>query len=159
MRLHLFAALAAAGALLLAAVPATLAADARPLDTTPTINHDSPTGYYIWRDNGTLHVRTHGPDKEHDFDAVLRTDGTFENVDPVRLDPKNNDRVEVRDGGHELVIQFHTYDFTDGVNFNVRDGGHIHLNVRLDDQPIATDSIFIGANGRHPRNNPFTIKL
>src|SRR4051794_5613255 len=159
MRLHLFAALAAAGALLLAAVPVSLAADARPLDTTPTINHDNPTGYYLWRADGTLHLRTHGPDKAHDFDAVLRTDGTFENVDPVRLEQANGDRIELRDGGHELVIHFHTYDFTDGVNFNVRDGERLHFNLKLDNQDIATDSVFIGANGRHPQSNPFTIKL
>jgi hypothetical protein len=161
-RFQLFGALAAAAALLLAAVPASLAAEPqRPLDTTPTINHDNPTGYYLWRtnDGGTFHLRTHGPDKQHDFDAVLRTDGTFENVDPVRLDQANGDHVDLRDGGHELAIHFHTYDFTDGVNFTVRDGGHVHFNLKLDGQDIATDSIFIGANGRHPQNNPFSIKL
>src|SRR6266545_3374068 len=111
MQRHLFAVLLAVAALLVATVPVSFAADERPLDTTPDLNHDSPTGYYLWRSDGTIHLRTHGPSAEHDFDAVLRTDGTFENVDAVRLEQANHDRVEIRDGGHELVIHFHTYDF------------------------------------------------
>src|SRR4051794_24769024 len=107
MRMHFFAPLLAAGALLLAAVPVSFAADERPLDTTPELSHPSPMGYYLWRSDGTIHLRTHGPGAEHDFDAVLRTDGTFENVDAVRLD--GADRIEVRDSGHEIVMHFHTF--------------------------------------------------
>src|SRR5215467_1972127 len=119
------ATLAAVGTALLAVAAPTFAADARPLDTTPNLTHDQPAGYYLWRSDGTLHLRTHGPGAEHDFDAVLRTDGVFDNVDPVQLDPRNNDRVELRDGGHALVIHFHTFDFTDGVNFTIHDGAHL----------------------------------
>jgi hypothetical protein len=126
------------------------------IEGQPTIDETSPTGYYLWRDDG-FHLRTHGPRAEHDFDAVLRTKGYFENVDPVRLE--KDDRVELRDGGHELVIHFHTYDFTDGVNFTIRDGERLHLNLKLDDKPAQTDQIFLGARGRHPKHNPFGIRL
>ena len=50
-------------------------------------------------------------------------------------------------------------DLTDGVNFTVRGAERLRLNLKLDDKPATTDEIFIGPNGRHPKHNPFTIKL
>jgi hypothetical protein len=158
MRKHILASLFASGALLLTTIPSAFAAPAHPARDAgqPTITEDSPTGYYIWRDDG-FHLRTHGPRAEHNFDAVLRTNGIFENVDPVRLE--KDDRVELRNGGHELVIHFHTYDFTDGVNFTIRDGEKLRLNLKLDDKPAPTNQIFLGAHGGHPKKNPFRIRL
>jgi len=150
------AALFAAGALLVALVPAASAAAPSKVDGAPTITASSPTGYYIWRDDG-FHLRTHGPGAQHDFDAVLRTRGVFENVDVVKLE--DGDSVDVVKGGHELRIHFRTFDATDGVNFTVRDGEKLRLNLRLDDKPAATNEIFLGPKGRHPKHNPFTIKL
>src|SRR5882672_8619060 len=109
---HRFAAaLAAASALLLASVPAAFAWQGPVDGGAPNLNHDSPTGYYIWHDDNGLHLRTHGPNARHDFDARLHTDGTFEDVDVVRLESR--DGVQVIDGGHELVIHFTTFDATD----------------------------------------------
>jgi hypothetical protein len=162
MRKHVLAALFACGALMLAVAPAAFAAPtpvtSSPVnDGKPDIDDNSATGYYIWHDDGGFHLRTHGPHARHDFDALLRTDGTFENVDPVRLEA--GDRVDLLDGGHELAIHFSTFDFTDGVNFTIREGEHLHFNLKLDDAHIATDHIFLGAHGAHPKNNPFTIRL
>jgi hypothetical protein len=161
MRMHVFArplaALLATGALLIALAPAASAAPLKDADGAPTITTSSPTGYYVWHNDDGWHLRTHGPAAEHDFDAVLRTNGTFENVDPVRLEA--GDRVDVLDGGHKLAIHFHTFDFTDGVNFTIRDGEKLRLKLKLDDKRAPTDQIFLGVRGRHPKHNPFTIKL
>ncbi len=150
------AALLAVGALLVTLVPSVSAASLKGIEGAPTITEGSPAGYYIWRDDG-FHLRTHGPGAKHDFDAVLRTRGFFENVDVVKLE--SGDSVDVTDGGHKLVIHFSTFDATDGVNFTIRDGERLRLNLRLDDKPAATSQIFLGAKGRHPKHNPFTIKL
>ncbi len=161
MHKHTFAALLATGALLLALTPAAFAAPATPkapvAEGAPTIDHDKPMGYYIWHSDDGVHLRTHGPGAEHVFDAVLRTKGTFENVDVVKLE--KDDRVDVLDGGHKMVIHFHTFDATDGVNFTIKDGERLRLNLKLDDEHIATSSIFLGAKGVHPKHNPFSIRL
>ncbi len=162
MRKHSFAALLATGALLLALTPAAFAAPAAPrtpvADGTPTIDHDKPMGYYIWHnDDGSFHLRTHGPGAEHVFDAVLRTRGTFENVDVIKLE--KDDRVDVTDGGHKMIIHFRTFDATDGVNFTIKDAERLRLNLKTDDEHIATSSIFLGAKGVHPKHNPFTIRV
>jgi hypothetical protein len=172
MRNRVFAVVIASGALLLAATQATFAAPApaTPAPATPavapsspttvvgqpTIDSDRPMGYYLWRDDG-FHLRTHGPNAEHVFDAVLHTNGLFENVDPIRLE--KDDRVDLVDGGHTLLIRFHTYDGIDGVNFTIRDGERLRLNLRLDDERAPTSAIFLGAEGRHPDDNPFVIRL
>jgi hypothetical protein len=161
VRKQLLASLFVGSVLLLALVPAASAqsqtATPSTVEGAPSISHDSPTGYYIFKTDDGLHLRTHGPGAEHDFDAVLRTNGTFENVDAIRLE--DGDRVDVLDGGHTLAIHFHTFDFTDGVNFKVRGSERVRLALRLDDKLISTDSIFLGADGRHPAHNPFRISV
>lgn len=163
MRKHLLASVFAVGALLLALAPAASAqtptATPDTAQGTPNLTHDSPAGYYLWRGDGDdgIHLRTHGSGAEHDFDARLRTNGTFENVDAIRLE--DGDRVDVLDGGHELVVHFHTYDFTDGVNFTVRGGERLRLDLMLDGKPISTDQIFLGQDGHHPAHNPFRIEV
>ena len=158
MRKHILAALIATGALLAVLVPAASAAAPKGVDGAPTITEDSPTGYYIWRNDDGFHLRTHGPGAQHDFDAVLRTKGTVENVDVVKLEA--DDRVDVVDGGHKMIIHFRTFDLTDGVNFTIREPAEsLRLNLRLDDKPAATSEIFLGVQGRHPKHNPFRIKL
>ncbi len=157
MRKSILAALFALGALSLALVPAASAASLSKVDGAPTITDSTPTGYYIWHTDDRFHLRTHGPGLQHDFDAVLRTNGTFENVSVVKLE--DGDRADVIDGGHELVIHFHTYDFTDGVNFTIRDGTRLGLNLKLDDKTADPSSIFLGEKGVHPKKNPFRVKL
>ena len=142
---------------LVALVPAALAALPSKVDGAPTITSTSPTGYYLFRTDDGLHLRTHGPGAQHDFDAVLRTRGTFENVSVIKLE--DGDRVDVTDGGHTMTIHFHTFDFTDGVNFTIRGGERLRLHLRLDDKPAETSEIFVGPQGKHPKHNPFTIKL
>jgi hypothetical protein len=156
MRSRFVAALAAGSALLLASVPAAFAWQGPVTDGSPDLNHDSPTGYYIWHTDDGFHVRTHGPNARHDFDARLHTDGTFEDVDVVRLESR--DGVEVLDGGHQLVIHFNTFDATDGVNFRIDGGERLRLALRLDGHLIDTDRIFLGHSGAHPERNPFVLR-
>lgn len=162
MRNYFLASVFSATALLMSFAPSASAQSATADETangTPNITQNSPTGYYLFRSNGDdgIHLRTHGPGAEHDFDATLHTKGIFENVDPIRLE--DGDRVDVLDGGHALAIHFHTFDFTDGVNFTVRGGERLRLHLRLDDKLAPTDQIFLGDDGHHPAHNPFTIRV
>jgi hypothetical protein len=161
MHKHPITVLFAVGALLLALTPAAFAAPATPkpsvAEGTPTIDDSRLMGYYIFHNDDGFHLRTHGPGAEHVFDAVLRTTGTFENVDVVKLE--KDDHVDVLDGGHKLAIHFHTFNATDGVNFTVRGGEKLRLNLKVDDEHISTDNIFLGAKGGHPKHNPFSIRL
>ena len=157
MRKHVLAALFASSALLIALVPAASAAPLSRLGGAPDIDKNSPTGYYIWHTDDGFRLRTNGPAAEQDFDAVLRTNGTFENVDVVKLE--GDDRVDVVDGGHKMIIHFHSFDLTDGVNFTVRDGERLRFRLKLDDKRAPVDQIFLGAKKTHPKKDPFGVKI
>jgi hypothetical protein len=144
-----------ASAALLLAIPALAFAWPGDVEGAPNLTEQSPLGYYLWHDDNGMHLRTHGPGDEHLFVAHLHTDGTFQNVDSVRLE--NKDNFSVDDGGHELTLHFHTYDFTDGVNFTIDGGNRLHLRLELDGQMIDTGSIYLGSSGAHPTTDPFTI--
>jgi hypothetical protein len=146
----------AGGALLASMVPAAFAWDGGPVSTgRPNLTDNSPLGYYVWHNDDGYHVRTHGPGAEHWFVARLHTGGVFDNVNPVRLE--SDDTVQVVDGGHGLVLRFHTYDGIDGADFRIRGGEALWLNLELDGQPISTENIFLGDDGAHPRHDPFTF--
>ncbi len=143
-------------AMLAAAVPTLAYAWPGDVEGAPALTDQSPIGYYLWHDDGSgFHLRSHGPGDEHLFVAHLHTDGTFENVDSVRLE--NRDNFAVDDGGHQLTLRFHTYNFTDGVNFTIDGGSRLHLRLELDGQLIDTGSIYLGSGGEHPATNPFTL--
>ena len=157
MRKSILASAFAVAALLLTLAPVASAAPLSSTEGTPNDTDSSPTGYYIFHNDDTFHMHTHGPGNEHNFDGVLHTDGTFDNVTVLHLE--NGDRADVTDGGHTLVLHFHTFGATDGVDFTVRGAERMHLNLKLDNQPAATDQIFLGPQGRHPEHNPFTLKF
>jgi hypothetical protein len=157
VRKSAFVALLAVAAVLLGMAPVASAAALSSAEGTPNDNDSSPTGYYLFHDDDTFHLHTHGPGTQHDFDAVLHSKGTFENVNVMHLE--NGDRADVTDGGHDLVLHFHTFGATDGVSFTVRGGEHMHLDLKLDGKPIGTDEIFIGPQGKHPKHNPFRLKF
>jgi hypothetical protein len=150
---RLFALIAAAILLAAGAPPAQAAAD--PAAGEPTITDESATGYYVWHDDGGVHLRTHGPGDDHRFVADLHTDGEFRDVESVRAESR--DDVAVLNGGHTLALRFQTYAALDGVNFRIEGGSFLRLRLQLDGRLIDADHIFLGADGAHPAHNPFTI--
>ena len=64
--------------------------------------------------------------------------------------------VKVTDGGHKLVVKFHTYDSMDGVNFRVT-GDRISFKLSENGNLVPRSHIFVGADGDHPADNPFAI--
>lgn len=128
------------------------------LSGEPSISEDArtPFGYYLWRGDRGLHLRTHGTAEGQTYTAYLRTDGVFVDVKTVHLEA--GDRVAIVNGGHGLILQFHTWEGIDGVDFRLRDGEVLGLTLKVDGELIRTNHIFLGRAGRHPATNPFTLK-
>ena len=153
MRSKVLALLFASTALLALAVPALAWQDR--LEGNPGVTDSSALGYYVWHDSDGLHLRTHGPGSEHVFSARFHTDGVITNLSPVRAE--SDDQNYLENGGHDLVIHYHTYDGIDGVNFTI-DGGTVLTGAAdLDSLPISTTNIFLGASEDNPLHNPFTL--
>jgi hypothetical protein len=113
-------------------------------------------GYYVWHDDDGLHLRTTDSAGVFAYSGTIRTNGTFVNVDPVRLEA--DDDVEVLDGGKTIRFQFKTAEGIDGINFEVSDGSTVRFSLRRDGARIDAGNIFLGEDSVHPKHDPFTIR-
>ena len=162
-------ALAASGILALALIVAgsiagpTLASASGPDDHWPLRVQGRPAGldagdtngWYVWHDDDGFHVRTTTrSDADHAFVGVFVTEGQFTDIDKVRFE--GADDLRVTDGGHKLVVKFHTHDGMDGVNFRVT-GDRLSLKLSENGDLVPLHRIFIGNDGDHPFENPFVI--
>jgi hypothetical protein len=112
-------------------------------------------GWYVWHDDDGFHVRTTTPSEDgHSFVGVFVTEGRFTDIDKVRFEAA--DDLRVTDGGHKLIVKFHTHDGMDGVDFRVT-GDRLSLKLSEHGSLIGTSHIFVGLTGAHPDDNPFTL--
>jgi hypothetical protein len=118
-------------------------------------------GYYIWcgpSDDGNdreFHLRTTDSKGVFVYSGILRTNGTFRDVEKVR--DEADDHVDVLDNGHEIKFSFVTYQGIDGLNFNVSGGNRVSFLLDQSGSKIATSSIYLGKEGQHPKHNPLAI--
>ena len=114
-------------------------------------------GWYFWHDDAGLHIRTTTPaDRNHVFTAILTTGGVFRDVDKVRLE--HADDVQLLDGGHVLIVRFHTYAGIDGVDFRIGGGDGLHLRFDEAGNLVPASHIFLGHFSVHPGDNPFSVR-
>src|SRR3954466_10349657 len=64
-------------------------------------------GYWIWQDDGGLHVRATGPGPRHLFNAAIQTNGQLRDVRLAQLE--GDDVFLVSDAGHQLHLHFETW--------------------------------------------------
>ena len=124
------------------------------LEGDPGVTDSSALGYYVWRDNDGLHVRTHGPGAEHVFSAQFHTDGVIRNVSPVRLE--SDDQNYLENGGHDLgyLLPHLRWDRWRELRHRRRHRAD-RIMTRL--TRISTSDIFLGASGENPLHNPFDL--
>jgi hypothetical protein len=113
-------------------------------------------GYYVWHDANGLHLRTTDSAGTFHYTGVLRTNGTFVSVTPVKLDPADN--LEVLDGGKTIKFQFVTHQGIDGVDFEVSGGSKVRFSLERDSAAIDPANIFLGTAAVHPKHSSFVIR-
>ena len=113
--------------------------------------------YYIWTDEGdTFHLSTTTAVQPHNFHAIIRTDGNIENVDQNRLE--DADRYVIRDGGHTLIVDFHTDGHIDNIRWDVTGGTFTHFNLDVDGHNIDPDRVFLGQDNQNPERSDFGVQ-
>jgi hypothetical protein len=121
-----------------------------------SLDDGSTAGWYFWHDDSGLHIATTTPsDKDHVFSAVLTSAGTFRDIDKIRLE--GADDIKLLDGGHRLVVKFHTHDGIDGVNFHLDGGDQMKLRFDEAGRLVGPSRIFVGAFSVHPGADPFVV--
>jgi hypothetical protein len=133
--------------------------DPCPPDTFPawvTGNPHVPNGVKLWHDDAGWHVRVkHAHLRDRTFSAVIGTGGQIGDVKAIGLE--RGDWVKTSADKHQLVFKFHNHGFTDGVDFTTTCAPRVGFGFTSDGRKVPTRFISIGADGKHPRNNPFRI--
>lgn len=110
----------------------------------------------VWHDrNDEFHVKSTNLRREHIFTGAIRTNGHFYDIDEKDLE--NGDSVKV-DRDHNAIYFRFTGRGIDEINFKVRRGDTLTLDLNKDDLDMPSNEIFIGRNGWHPRDNKFSLK-
>lgn len=114
--------------------------------------------FVIWEDGGVFRLRTTTKQMLNRFSgAIYAIGGTFTSVRVVRRDP--GDFVKLSRDKKRIYFSFLTKKGVDGINFTTsakRLAGGLRVNKRRAAKNL---EIFLGAKGRHPRNNPFMLFL
>jgi hypothetical protein len=146
-----------------AASPKTTKADVCSDDHWPAFVQGRPTGLdagdtggvYLWHDGSGWHLRvTHKGDHKHTFSGVIATNGKLA---VRRVADEKADKAGVTGGSHVLWFRFQNYGRIDGVDFRSTCAPSMHIESRGDGHNLPASRVFLGHNGTHPANVPFTI--
>ncbi|HLG71116.1 MAG TPA: hypothetical protein VK009_11890 [Chloroflexota bacterium] len=91
----------------------------------------------------------------HEYTGTLTTDGSFSGVQLIRAESDDSASV---DGNGNLNFDFKTYSGIDGMTFRATGGKEVTFNLMVDGQQLAPAQIWVGRNGKHPKNDPFKVK-
>lgn len=109
----------------------------------------------VWQDDNDFRLKTTTYRFNHVFTGTITTDGRFYNIENRELEHGDYVRVD-RDRN---TIRFRlTGRGVDEISFKARGGDKVTFNLHKDGHAMNTKEIFIGKNGRHPRDNRFTLR-
>ena len=125
----------------------------------PEMSAGEGRGYWLWSDQGGLHLRTTTHGLRHVFSGVIRTreSADFLDVSGVRLEERegNHDR-EVQSDNDTIRFRFVTYDGVDGVDWRLERGGFcVEL---MDDREEAVGETHLGGGEVRPDRMPVCFK-
>lgn len=109
----------------------------------------------VWHDDNDFRLKTTTYRFKHVFTGTINTDGRFYDIEDRELEHGDYVRVD-RDRN---TIRFRlTGRGIDEISFKARGGDKVTFNLYKDGYEMNTEEIFIGKNGRHPRDNRFTLR-
>ena len=120
----------------------------------PVLQPGAAAGVYLWHaENGWHLFVTHpGHDKvEFKGSIVSRS-----RIHDTARDTERNDSV-VRKGSHRVSFRFENYGYLDGVHFRMTCSRGFSVNATIDGRRVTPDMVYIGKDGDHPLQVPFTI--
>lgn len=57
-----------------------------------------------------------------------------------------------------MAFRFNNYGYVDGLDFRMSCTRGFAMNATVDGQRVTPDHVFIGADGHHPPQVPFTVR-
>jgi hypothetical protein len=126
----------------------------------PAVFPNMPRGYYIGANAaGTFNFevtqhQTSAPVRNL-FSGTITTDGSFQNVAAIRLEPR--DSFSVSPDLHTLTVRFDNVGHIDGIRFTAMCGSTITFNLNFKGAPARLSMINLGRPSTNPSGNPFTF--
>jgi len=172
LRRSLLAALVAASALFVGTVGSVAAAEPTTTPTTtpvtcdgrwPAVTQGVPStwkagavaGTYIWHDATGLHLRvTHRGTAKLVFAGKIVSDQPMR-VQAVRLE--GSDFVALSADHKTITYRVSNFGRVDGLNFQTACAGKLTFTLSAGGERLPRWRIFVGRNGAHPLQNPFSV--
>ena len=146
----------ALGALCLIAVPVLLLA--MPISDaqgTPNIEKAGTTGAYVWVDDKGFHARFTTKKNELFFHGKVCA-AEILSLDGYHVDDDARNKVEISDDKKCINIDMYNKQALNGLNFKAK-GKKIEFRLKVGDQDLSANRIWVGANNKNPGSSPFTI--
>lgn len=116
----------------------------------------APPSLAIWHDrNDEFHVKSTNLRGQHIFSGVIKTDGRFYGIDEKNLE--NGDFIKLDRDRNSIRFRLTGRGF-DEFSFKVKKGDTLKFDLKRDGRDMPHKQILIGKDGRHPRDNRFTLK-
>lgn len=113
-------------------------------------------GVFLWRDGDGFHLRTATRGQGHVFSGVIRTDGRFSAVRDAG--EERNDFHRLSHDRDTITFRYHTKGGADGLDFRVKEGDRLTVDLFMDGRRVDTCEIYVGKRGWHPRHSDFTLR-
>lgn len=112
-------------------------------------------GYYIWEDEGKIHVSWSIDRKDASFSGSIRTDGKIESIEFIAWE--EGDNSEAGENEVSYTSNLGIEDYTDGIIIEVPEYEYVEFDLRINDG-YDLSRIHIGAFLSNPETSPFRIE-
>ena len=112
-------------------------------------------GYYIWEEDGKIHISWSVDRKDSTFSGSIKTDGRIESFETV--DWEEADIADVEEGKVSYSSTLDDGDYTDGMIIKIADYKYIELDLVMNDG-YDLSRVHLGAFLENPEDSPFRIE-
>ena len=119
-----------------------------------TFQAGAATGDYLWHNSNGWHLRvTHPGHDKMVFRGVIRSAADIQAV------PRHDEHgdVVVDRNAHTVTFRFDNFGYVDGLDFRTACSPRLTFDFTVDGHQAPVDHVFIGRDGDHPLENPFTV--
>jgi hypothetical protein len=111
-------------------------------------------GYYIWEDDGKIHISWSIDRKDAAFSGSISTDGEISDVELVAWE--ESDISEVAGGTLTYTSTLDTEDYMDGIIIEITGYSYIEIDPRINDG-YDLSRVHLGTFLNNPEDSPFRI--
>jgi hypothetical protein len=122
---------------------------------SPGVRAGAAAGDYLWHDATGWHLRvTHASHSSVVFSGTIRANRPL-HVRASALEAE--DRYTISGDGQTVTYRFVNHGGLDGLNLTTDCATRLAVSGRLNGSLLPSRRIWLGANGRHPLQNPFVV--